>query len=242
MLWNVFFHMKWYYVNNCPLERVSRGLFPWLLISWLPLSSNLKIQVSYYFCCCFLYLENSQPVALVLHITRKRVHCLGHLWMLFFRNHNWIFVSFSLKLQLSSSHARKSTCSVRTPHHIQSYSLSDSNASLTTQLKFLFPSDTFMFSVLWLVTTKGRSCHWLNWSIDFLSEVFWTIISHINKSLSLKLESGKEKCSKVESHTTCPPVLNVGMQYGTLQICRGRTCNNNNFYCILIFITQRENE
>lgn len=208
MLWNVFFHMKQYYVNNCPLERVSRGLFPWLLIRrlslYLPIQKyrwviitaavfcTLKIASLWLLCCTS---QENESVAwdifecISSEITTEYLSVLAL---------NYSFPSLMPEEHMFSEKT--------TPHHTQSYSLSNSNASLATQLKFLFPSDTFMFSVLWLVTMKGRFCHWLNWSMDFLSEVFWTIISHINKSSSSKLKSGKEKCSKVESHTTCPPI------------------------------------
>lgn len=140
MLLNVFFHTKWYYVNNCPLKWAFGRFFPWLLMRWLsPCILIWKIQVSYYRCCS--YLENSRPLAVALHIRRKGVLCVGQLWMRFFRNHSWTFVSFSLKTASFLLSRQKSTFSVRTPHCTQSYLLSTANASLATQFKaaFFFP-------------------------------------------------------------------------------------------------------
>lgn len=103
MILNVFFfHMERYYVNNCPLKWVFRRLFPWLPLRWL----SPYILIWKY---------------LWVIIAAAAVHALktARLWLLcctssaqescalpFLRNHNWKFVSSSLKVHLSSSHAR----------------------------------------------------------------------------------------------------------------------------------------
>lgn len=154
-----------------------RWLSPYILIWKYP---------SYYHSCHHSHLENSRPVAAVLHITSKGVLCFAFLQKPQLKI--CLFQPSSASFLLS---CQRSTFSVRTLHPPQSCLLSNANESLATQLKAtcLFPSDTFMLSVLWLVLMKGR----LKWSMDFPSQVFWTITSHISKSLGLKLQSEKRK-------------------------------------------------
>lgn len=148
--------------------------------------SDLKIPVSYYHCCCCSCLENSQPVPVVLHTMSTGVLCFAFLQEP--QRKICLFQPLSASFLLS---CQRSTFSVRTLQPTQSCLLSNAKESLATQLKAtcLFPSDTFMLSVLPLALMKRR----LKWSMDFPSEVFWTIPSHISKSLGLKWQSEKRK-------------------------------------------------
>lgn len=103
MILNVFFfHMEWYYVNNCPLKWVFRRLFPWLLIRWLS---------PYILIWKYLWVIIAAAAAHALRTASLQLLCCTS-WaqescaLPFFRNHNWKFVCSSLNLHLSSSHGR----------------------------------------------------------------------------------------------------------------------------------------
>lgn len=73
MILNVFFffHMAWYYVNNCPLKWVFRRLFPWLLMRRL--SSYIMIWKYLWVIIAAAAVHALKTASLWLHIISKGV-------------------------------------------------------------------------------------------------------------------------------------------------------------------------